>query len=287
MATIHCTFLVTLGCLTCLAFAQDNEFHLDQVYAMDADGTIELYSDDARIFITGTDRNDAHVKIDRKLETDGIVSGQKDFNVAVTTSAGNLTIRQHEEGNISVAGSIREEYTIEIEAPQGVSLHLRGDDDDYEIRHIQGAITIQNDDGDAELRGCGGEYFSFDFDDGDIRMDEGRGTLIVHLDDGNFEVRDGQFNAIEAKNDDGELRIETSLADEGQYSIETSDAAVELKITGGGGAFHIRHDDSSLDASNAFQRVEEDEHFTRLQLPSGNARVDIRTDDSQLRVSVL
>lgn len=274
-------------CIPGFLFAQENEFHLDKEYGIDPNGTIELYSDDAQISITGTTRNTAHIKIDRKLVTKGVVSGEKEFKVDVSSKEGNLIIRQKEEGNISVVGYMNEEYTIAIEAPQGSSLKLKGDDDNYVIRNINGSITIENDDGDATLEHCGGNYFEFNFDDGDIYMNEGRGTLIVDLDDSNIEVLNGKFDKIEARNDDGDLIIETSLADDGEYSLETNDADIEFTITEGGGDFEIRHDDSSLHTSNQFNIIEEDDHFTHLTLPSGNAKVKIRTDDSQVSMNVL
>lgn len=277
-------FLLAFG-LCGYAFAQDNEFHLDKEYDIDPAGTIELHSDDAQITITGTDRSTAHVKIDWELNTTGIVSGQKDFDVEVTPKNGNLTIRQQEKGNLSVVGSVNEDYTIVIEAPKGVSLKLKGDDDDYEIRNINGSIVLNNDDGDAHLTQCGSDYFEFNVTDGDIKLDQGQGELVVKMDDGNLEVENGRFTKIDARNDDGDLIIETSLADGGTYALKTSDADIRFTVTEGGGNFDIQHDDSSIRTSNSFRMLEEDETFTRLQLPDGNAEVTIRTDDSQIRLN--
>jgi len=225
------------------------------------------------------------VKIDWKLNTTGIVSGRKDFDVEVTPKNGDLTIRQREKGNLSVVGSVNEDYTIVIEVPRGVSLKLRGDDDDYTIRNINGAIVLNNDDGDARLTQCGGNYFEFNVDDGDVELDQGQGELIVKMDDGNLEVENGKFSKIDARNDDGDLIIETSLEDGGTYALKSSDADIRFTVTEGGGNFDIRHDDSSIRTSDSFRMIEEDETFTRLQLPNGNADVSIRTDDSQIRLN--
>lgn len=278
-------FLLFAFGLSSHAFAQDNEFHLDKEYDIDDAGTIELYSDDAQITITGTDRSTAHIKIDWELNTTGVVSGRKDFDVEVTPENGNLTIRQQEKGNLSVIGSVNEDYTIAIEAPEGVSLKLRGDDDDYTIRNIDGSIVLTNDDGNARLTQCGGDYFEFNVDDGDVELDQGQGELVVKMDDGNLEVENGRFTKIDARNDDGDLIIETSLADGGTYALKTSDADIRFTVTEGGGNFDIRHDDSSIRTSDSFRMLEEDETFTRLQLPDGDAEVTISTDDSQIRLS--
>jgi len=277
--------LPLLTCFSSLVWAQDQEFHLDQVYEMDSDGTITLYSNDAQVMISGSSRSSARVKVDWELYTRGVVSGDKEFEVEVHTDDGNLVIRQREEGNLAVIGSVNEEYTIIIEAPRGSSLQIKGDDDDYMIRNIDGAIVIDNDDGDAVLESCGGDFFEFDFDDGNIVMDQGQGELLLKLDDGDFTLRNGRFDSIRASNDDGNLTIENSLQAGGNYSLEANDGDIEFTVSEGGGNFAIHHDDSRLRVSNHYQILEEDDQFTRLQLGNGSAEVKIRSDDAYIKLT--
>ena len=59
------------------------EYHLDQSYAIAANGTLYLDSEDANVNITGSSRTDAHVKIDRVIETRGFSSGRNEFRFDV------------------------------------------------------------------------------------------------------------------------------------------------------------------------------------------------------------
>ena len=97
--------------------AQDGEFHLDKEYKISKNGTIEANFSDAKVFITGSNRSTVHVKIDRKVTTKGLVSGDVKFNVEVNEVNGDLRIREKQDGsNITVAGFYKEEYRVEIEA---------------------------------------------------------------------------------------------------------------------------------------------------------------------------
>src|SRR5688500_7489717 len=161
-------------------YAQDGEFHLDKVYKLDKNGTIDLSSSDAKVFITGSLRPDAHVKIDRKVIVKGMNSSHDDFRVEVNAENGDLRIREQQNSlNSGFITYTKEEYRIEIEAPEGASLTIRGDDGDYYIKNINGDISMSLDDADAELAGCKGKSFTFRLDDGDIRMDKGSGALDI------------------------------------------------------------------------------------------------------------
>lgn len=277
-------FLFCLGISA--VYAQDGEFHLDKVYKLNKNGTIDLGSSDARVFVTGSLRADAHVKIDRKVVVKGINSSRDEFRVEVETVNGDLRIREHE--NSFHSGFItytKEDYRIEIEAPEGVSLTIRGDDGDYYIKNINGDISMSLDDADAELSGCKGGSFSFRLDDGDIRMDQGRGSLEIQADDGDVEIYNGQFSSIRAKSDDGDLIIETSLTDNGEYFFDSQDGTIVVNITGGGGDFDIRHDDASVTAQGDFKTQHENEDHTKLSLSGGSAKVNVRADDARVKLT--
>ena len=190
----HLLFFFAL--LPWCALAQDDEFSLDQEYTVAPDGTIELTCDDAEVRIVGSDRTTAHVVIHRKLTTKGIVKNDQTFDVLVSEQGGNLIIEEKQQGGISVIGYVDEEYTIDIEAPEGVSLRVRSDDGNVRIERIGGAISLQNDDGDLLLQGCTGESFDLRVDDGDIDMDQGRGTLSIRSDDGDVTVKAGEFSEV-------------------------------------------------------------------------------------------
>jgi hypothetical protein len=267
-----------------VAFAQDGEFHLDKQYKVSNNGTIDLSSSDAKVFITGSTRATAHVKIDRTITVKGWHS-QSEFSVDVVEFDGSLKIREHQVGtNVSV-GYYSEEYKIEIEAPEGMSLTVRGDDGDYFVKNINGSIYLSLDDADADLTDCKGSEFKFRFDDGDLRMNTGRGSLEIDGDDSDVEIYQAQFSSIHADVDDGDLVIETSLQNEGIYELSGQDGLIALTITNGGGEFDIHHDDGHVSAGANFNTINESESATTLQLPNGKAKVNIRTDDARVRLA--
>ncbi len=271
--------LLSFALLPYYAFAQDDEFSLDQEYALAPDGTIELTCDDAEVRIVGSDRATAHVVIYRKLTTKGIVNNDQTFDVRVSEQDGNLIIEEEQQGGISVVGYVDEEYTIDIEAPQGVSLQVRSDDGNVRIERVGGAISLQNDDGDVQLQDCTGASFDLRVDDGDISMNQGQGVLRVSTDDGDVTVKDGAFTAINVSVDDGDVALATTLSDDGEYDIVANDGGVDLQVIGGGGTIEVRHDDSDLDTSGQFTLVKSSDDYTELSLPDGNARVNLRVDD--------
>lgn len=276
---------ISLTCL--LSNAQDSEFHLNKIYKINSTGTITLKSSDAKVHISGSNRKDVKVKIDRVVEIEGFTWGDKDFDVEVREQNGNLLISERNEGSVTVMGSINEKYEIFIEAPSGVSLELQGDDDDYYIKKINGSIILDADDGDAEFVNCGGKYFNFNLDDGDIKMDRAAGKLILNADDADVMIKNASFNYIKADIDDEDLYIETSIADNGEYEFNGDDSDFELIITSGGGKFDIRHDDGHTRPSQAFTVIEEEEDRTILQLGKGNARIYFNTDDASVRLPAL
>ncbi|MGK7391713.1 MAG: DUF4097 family beta strand repeat-containing protein [Candidatus Cyclobacteriaceae bacterium M2_1C_046] len=283
-------FLLAALLIICFtSSAQDNEFHLNKTYKISPAGTIDLRSSDANIHITGSNRNDVHVKIDRVVEIDGLTWGDidKNFDVEVKEQNGDLLIAERNEGSVTVMGSINEDYNIYIEAPIGVSLKLQGDDDDYIIQNINGSITLNADDGNAEFLNCGGKYFDFDLDDGDIKMDGAAGELRLNADDADIIIKNASFNIIEVDLDDADLLIETSLAANGKYEFNGDDSDFELVVISGGGKFDIRHDDGSVRSSKSFTVIEENEDRTILELGKGNAMIYFNTDDASIRLSAL
>lgn len=285
--TISLIFLLISSSISSIK-AQDSEFKLDKIYSMDPNGTIDMQTDDAKIKITGTNRKDVHVNIYRKEVTHGWRYNRRDFYVDVEERGGDLFIREEPKTGILISvGYMREEYEIIIEAPEGISLVIKGDDDDYIIRNINGSIFLNIDDGDAELIGCSGNHFEFEIDDGDIEMDEGKGFLYIRADDADVYIQNGKFDDITATLDDGNLIIETSLADNGSYSFRVDDGTIELYISDGGGEFDIRHDDARISSSREFILIEKDENETFLELPNGTARVKVRADDARVRLNIM
>ena len=286
MNVIKTSLLIIMGVLLAQqSMAQDSVFKLDENYPIGVQGTIYLDSDDANVRIVGTEREDVHVKIFRKVTSKGIVFGKKSFEIEIKPRNGNLYIQDIQQHfNVGIVGYMREEYKITIETPSHVNLDIKGDDDDYNIRSINGSITMDVDDGDARLTNCGGDSFDFNLDDGDLTMDQARGSLSLSLDDGEATIKNAAFKNIDVRADDGDIEIATSLEDSGSYSFRVDDGDIDLTVLKGGGIFHIYHDDGHVSASQAFDIKTKEEDETKLQLDAGNARVKMRTDDASIRL---
>ena len=263
------------------------EFQLNESFNLSDGGTIHMDTDDADIKITGTNAEKVQVIIYRKVKQGGIRWGdQQDLTVDVYNRDGDLYITDRPErgSNWTILGYSYEDYRITIEAPSSAHLNIKGDDDDYDIRKINGDIDMSVDDGDIVLTDCRGSKFEFRVDDGDVMMNTGKGELYVDIEDGDIEVSNGSFREVVAKSDDGNISVETSLTNLGQYRISCDDGNVNLYITGGGGVFDINHDDARISASSAFSLTEETEYSTNYTLPGGKAKVTIRADDAAVRL---
>ena len=266
---------------------QAGTFKMDATFEMSPTGTIKLSSSDAKVTIVGSERTTAHIKVNREVTTRGISFGSEEFSVEVDERGGNLEIRERSRStNVGIIGYYHERYTIDIEAPNGASLVIQGNDGDYMIRYINGGISMRVDDGDIDLYSCKGKSFSFRLDDGDLTMDEGTGELDIDADDADIKILRGNFSKILADIDDGDLIIETSLDDRGEYSIRTQDGLVDLTILGGGGTFDVRHDDGRVVADGSFEMIEKSEDYSKVRLARGSARFDMRTDDGRVRLAV-
>jgi len=261
------------------------DFHLDKEYKMQAAGTLYLDASDAKVFITGSKRTTAQVKIDREVTTKGMVFGEREFKVDVIEQSGNLSIKEQSRStSVNMVGYRYEKYTINIEVPEGVSLAIDGDDGDYFIKSVHGSIELDLDDADIELTGCLGNSFKIKLDDGDLRMDTGKGLLDLDADDADVDIKNASFDKIMVQLDDGDFVVETAFAENGDYRIDAQDGLVSIKVLGGGGKFDIRHDDGRVTTEGGFQIVEQSEDHTRVTLANGNARVDIRADDARVRL---
>jgi len=285
MKTITLIFGFFLGSFGLSAQDKDGSFHLDKSYALANSGTISLRSSDAKVYISGSNRPDVHVKIDRNVTIKGLTFGHQEFAVNVIEEQGNLRIEERSNQVVSgIVGYYEEKYSITIEAPLGASLKIKGDDGGYWISHLSGAIAIDIDDADVELSDCTGTSFDFRVDDGDIKMDKANGRVTIDADDSDVEIRQANLTSLDADMDDGKLIVETALNNQGEYKINAQDGLIQFRVTGGGGTFVIRHDDGRIIADAGYQTFEDSENRTRFTLGSGTASVNIHTDDAKVRL---
>jgi len=261
------------------------DYDLDETYPINKDGILTLYSEDAEVQITGSDRKDVHLVVWKRLTISGTfeIMEKDSFSFDVEETDGNLFIREN-SGGISMSGSIymREEYTITIDAPSGISLKLRGSDDTYSVNNIDGYISMRLDDGNAKIRDCDGDKFSLEVDDGELEMIGGNGQLDAFICDGKMKFDRGNFSSIEAACDDGELEIITSLSRDGSYRLDAEDGKIIFNVLDGGGDFIVHYEDGKARASKNYEAVDKDEGFRHWRLPGGKASVRASLSDGSI-----
>lgn len=286
-ATFITTLSIILFATVQLKAQDDGEYHLDRVYQMDSEGTLYLRSEDANVRITGSDRSDVRVVIDRIEDIKGISNRRRDFDMEIEEVSGDLYVTEKNRSSSRVTFGIsvyRLEYDISIELPRNASLKIDGEDDDYVIRSVNGSISIDVEDGDIELLNCESKDFEITLEDGDLKLDGGYGELYVDVEDGDLDIRNGQFEGVEITTEDGDLMIETTLADGGFYDIDGEDATIEFVVLGGSGQFDISRDDARVNASDAFKLIRDTERRITYELGSEGAEVSIRTKDGRVRL---
>lgn len=263
------------------------EFHLDKVYQMNSSGTLNLNTEDADVRIIGSNRTDVHVKVDRVVVSRGMSSRSRDFEVEVEERNGDIIIRENKgrsRGFIGV-GYFRTDYDILIELPQGASIKVRGEDDDYYVKNVNGTIEMETEDGDIELVDCNGSDFEFILEDGDLKMDGGKGKFYARMDDGDVDIINGAFDDVEINVEDGNINLETSISDKGMYEINGDDARIDFVVLSGGGDFRVTKDDGRVRASAEFETLRESDYRSELRLKGGSADVQISTNDGSVRLS--
>lgn len=281
-------FAMICGLLTLTAAAQttDGNFHLDKEYGMNLSGTVNLRVSDAKVYITGSSRATAHVKIDREIVVKGMYFGKQEFSIEVNNDDGNLTIKEHSNSSYAgIVGYYSEKYSVNLEIPLGASLEVHGDDGHYYVKNVNGAISIDLDDADIDVTQCKGDNFKFKVDDGHIRMDEGKGTLQIDGDDADVKIDRGHFTKIDSDIKDGDFILETALTDNSDYNIRVQDGLVDIRITQGGGNFNLRHDDGRIMSQGSFRLIEKSDNNEKYSLGKGTGKVYIKGDDARIKLS--
>jgi hypothetical protein len=248
---------------------------------------VHIQTEDATVEITGERRSDAHLVVDYVRDVDGIFLRRPPaFLMNVEERDGDLFISDNKRGTSHLGILIRQEesYTVRLAVPMGASLMIRGDDDRYELAGTGGSVNAVLDDGELVLNRASGNRFEIALDDGNLRFDRGSGSLELTVDDGEALLVDSRFAGVAVRIDDGTVRLGTVLHDDGEYRFQADDGDVEFLVVSGGGAVTVRQDDGSLVTNGPF-RLEEDANGRRtLRLPGGTARVEIETDDGDVRL---
>lgn len=265
----------------------EETYSLDQRFGMDTNGTVHLQTDDATVEITGERRSDAHLVVDHRRSVSGIILRRRPaFTMNVEERNGDLFISDNKRGTsqIGILFGQKESYSVRLIVPLGTSLMIRGDDDRYEIADIGGGVNAVLDDGELVLDGVSGSRFEIELDDGSLRFDRGAGSLNLTMDDGEALLVDSRYTNVAVRIDDGTVRLGTALADDGEYRFQADDGDVEFLVVSGGGTLTVRQDGGSLITNGPFRLDEDTDDRKSLRLSGGTARVEISTDDGDVRL---
>ena len=280
-STIGIVFLCLLSLST--KAQEDSQYTLDKIYQLDQNGTVHLRTEDADVRITGSDRKDVRVVVERYEQIRG-ASSRRSFEMEIEEKSGDLFIKERKRTNNWTVGYYRLDYEITIEMPKNGSLRIDGEDDNYLIQSVDGSIQISTEDGDVEIIDCHGDDFEIEMEDGDLELDGGTGSLYISMDDGDADVTRGKFNDVEIRIEDGNIILETALDDQGRYGMDGDDADMELVVLSGGGDFNISKDDARVSASSDFDLVRETDYRVEYKLGAGKAEVSIKTNDGRVRL---
>lgn len=303
--------------------AQSNYSH-NADYPIDAQGTVFLKSEDAKVRITAELRKDVHVEIERKVKNS---SNNKTFSFEFENKNGELYITEKRESSRWLGGYNGEsiiEYSIEIKVPLSTHLDLSGEDDDYTLMGIEGDIKLRNEDGDISIIDCSAEQINIKLEDGDIdvnntsghlkiinedgdisignsilsgviiktedgtiSMDQSAGDLDIKSEDGDVVIHSHSASKAEVNTSDGDLFVGLKVSDNGEYNFSSEDGNVTLDILEGGANIKIKHgEDSDIDiASDQFEFQTQKSHYSSINtLQRGEATINIKTDDGDIKL---
>ncbi len=267
-----CLVTVVSGCHS--INAQEITYSVDELYAIALNGTLELDTDDAAVTIIGSEREDVHLKLEYRCNVRGILVSPYDLSIKEVN--GNLKIQDRKNSGVMIM-STDVTYTILIEVPQGVSLNLIGDDDRYQIVNISGNVSLDMDDGIANLSDTQSDVYNITMDDGVVRLDDSHGKLYARIDDGDLICDDSSFHRIDVKTDDGTVDIATDLADDGYYRFVADDGHIVLDVLRGGGEFTI--DGGGVFSEAEYTLTYNSEEMRIYELAGGSANVTFTMDD--------
>lgn len=284
---VACLMMIMLPMLS-QAQDYDEEYTLDRNYPISAGGTIHLKSNDADVQITGSDRDSVHVYVVYRANFKGITL-DKDFSfrMNVESKGGNLYVSESPDNTSSMVlgiGVLDQEYSIIIEAPRSAGLNIDGDDDNYQLSHINGDIKLEADDGDIVLRDCKGDHFEFDIEDGNLQLSGGKGFLKFETEDGAVQVANGKFKEIRGKSEDGDVKVATDLISDGVYRFEMEDGDLDFTALSGGGTVTIDRDDGDISNSGSVKQLSKEEHHAVYRIPGGEGVVDISIEDGDIHL---
>jgi len=214
--------------------------------------------------------------------------------VVVETSSGDAQIEGWEEARVEVESSAKEARVQQ----EGTTLHISprpAGSGDVKVRVPQhSSVVLRSVSGDAQLSGITGQV-TIQATSGDVKVYRLRGQLKVHTVSGDLKVRQSDLRSASIDTVSGDMEIETALHPQGEYDVrgvsgdlklwlpagqkctiyssslsghfdsdlpheivEQGRRNLEVRINGGGPAFHVRSTSGDLSV-RAVQGLEAEE----------------------------
>jgi len=301
-------FLSTLVVLSIsLSLHAQYEYNHEETHAIAPDGILTLDTEDADVVITGTTRSDAYVKIHKKVT--GKEKRSHKFDIEYIEQGGNLTIKEkkNKTGNSYTMGwNSKTVYTVELGLPSGVSMDIRGEDDNYTITNINGSIKIKSEDGDISLSDSSPKMLDVKLEDGDVELLTVRTDFDIKLEDGNISAENCEFGNLNLRLEDGDVMLnEVSLGstkivtEDGniaiavncdsktQVNINSEDGDIKIKTSGEGATVDVSYEDGDVDYNDDdYEVLNKTKRSKKLKTKkSGQATFKISVEDGDVRLS--
>ncbi len=275
--------------ITVLAFtihlSAQNTYELNEDYSIDKNGLITLNTNDANISISGSERENVHIEVFRKVETVGTGSDEE-FEIKIEERNGNLFIRELRKSELNYWIGYRNiDYRIKLEVPSTVKMVISEDDGDLNIENISADLDINCEDGDLKLNNISASKINIDIEDGDVELNKISGFLSLQSEDGDIEANNCSFDKIDLDTEDGDVNIESSLASGSEYKLETEDGDIKFYISGSGAKLFLNCEDGNISVDGNFNEIIKKEGKRQIEFGDGSAMVYLNTEDGDIKVS--
>lgn len=299
------SIILTFFSLSLTHVLAQTEFNLDETYPIAQLGQLKMNTDDAVVTIKGSDRDDVHIKVYRKVT--GKQMGNKKFDFQVKTDDGNINITDRAPSKsksvVSIQWNSETIYTIDIELPRTANLDLYGDDDDYNISDISGGLTLFVEDGNTKISNYKGDELKIEIEDGDIEINDAACSIDLTIEDGDFQAKNSAFSKARMntedgniilddcqifdariRSSDGDIDLDITLAEDSRLDIRTEDGSVDLSTSGEGALYEITFEDGDVDFSQKqFEIVKETKRSYQLaSATNGSADITIEVEDGDV-----
>lgn len=230
---------------------------------------------------------DVHYEYDVK---DWSIGGtDRDFNVDFDQRGDHVYVREQITGggvSIGIHATIRKEYVYRIVVPDYVSADIEGEDGKVEIRGLQQALELNNDDGDVRLTDCSFDLADIRMEDGDLEFLRCDGMIEVESEDGDIDLVDCAPVSLRIEAEDGDVELELTNEGEVDWDIRIDDGDIDLEIGPRLSAeLYLETDDGRMRVDiPGIEDVRERSDRFRGRLGGGEGTIRLRTEDGGISV---